>query len=73
MSERPPTNEELGHIMSIRGATEGRDWAQDGRAIEQRLAIILRIFAASRQRKRDSDWAARKYRREREARGGNDG
>lgn len=61
MKTGPPTPEELGHITSIRGAVEGRTWTPE---VEERLAVILRIFAASRQRKRRSDWQAEKYREE---------
>jgi hypothetical protein len=67
MRTGPPSPAEIGHILSIRNAVEGREWSPE---VEARLAMILRIFAASRQRKRTSDWAAQKYHREREARGG---
>lgn len=67
MSERPPTPEELVHILSIRNAVEDREWSA---ALEQRLAEVLRCFAMARQRERQRDWRLEKSRRQQGATGG---
>lgn len=67
MRKGPPTADELPHIVSIRNAVEGREWSDE---LEERLAVVLRVFAMSRQRRRQADWERKRYHRDQDGNGG---